>query len=173
MLAGAARTAGASAGGSAAATGTPATAATGAAAAATDDREIVAARHAATERLRYFLAAHPESRARGEARYWLADLLLAEARDDFRAQMARFTGAAGADAVAETTAPAADSAATDRRFAGFVDYAPALEVYRALLAEDIHFPHTDAVLYHVGMILSEAGGPAGASGSGATDDPPP
>ena len=86
-----------------------------------------------------------------------------------RAEAARRRGVSGmvfafkgAGAVAETAPPASDSAATDRRFAGFVAYAPALEVYRALLAEDIQFPHIDAVLYHVGMILSEAGEPAGA-----------
>ncbi len=69
-----------------------------------------------------------------------------QARDDFQAKMASFLG----------NTPSADEI-HNRSLAPFVDYAPAIALYRSILAEDKNFPHTDAVLFNLGMILSDDG----------------
>ena len=70
-------------------------------------------------------------------------------REDFASKMASFVG----DRAPEANASAAS-------LAPFVDYAPALELYRAILREDQAYEHRDAVLFHTGMILSDQGDPA-------------
>ena len=100
----------------------------------------------ARERLASFLQRYPDSRARAEIRYRLADLEIARAREDFSSKMASFAG---------ERAPAANASAAS--LAPFVDYAPALELYRAILREDQSYEHRDAVLFHAGMILSDQG----------------
>ena len=97
-----------------------------------------------------FLAAYPTSRARSEVRFRLADALLNNAREDFRANMARFLGRAGAATESDAKA-----------FAPFVDYQPALDIYLGLLDEDPTFAHHDAVLFHAGMILHDQNDPRG------------
>ncbi|MCK4775663.1 MAG: tetratricopeptide repeat protein, partial [Candidatus Krumholzibacteria bacterium] len=57
--------------------------------------------------------------------------------------------------------PSADEL-EDRALALFVDYAPAIALYEAILAEDPDFPHLDAVLFNLGMILSDDGQPTAA-----------
>jgi TolA-binding protein/tetratricopeptide (TPR) repeat protein len=107
------------------------------------------ARDEAAARFAAFLADYPDSRARGEARFRLADLEMARARSDFETAMARFLGSVeeNGDRAGETT----------RAFAPFVDYAPGLDLYRKILEEDSTFAHRDAVLFNVGMILSDQG----------------
>ena len=99
-----------------------------------------------------FLARYPESAARGETRFRLADLRLAKARDDFQARMATFLG----------ENPTADELG-NRALAPFVDYAPAIALYEKILAEDANFAHVDAVLFNLGMILSDDGQTRGAA----------
>ncbi|MFN8178082.1 MAG: hypothetical protein U0167_09140 [bacterium] len=101
-------------------------------------------------RYRAFLDAYPQSTARSEVRFRLADALLVDAREDFRDAMTRFLGNSGA--ATETDA---------RSLAPFVDYGPALEIYLSLLADDPKFAHRDAVLYHAGMILTDENDPKG------------
>ncbi len=43
-----------------------------------------------------------------------------------------------------------------------MDHAPALALYREILAEDLDFPHRDAVLFDAGMILADDGDPEAA-----------
>lgn len=97
-----------------------------------------------------FLLEYPQAPARSEARYRLADVRLHEAREDFRVAMHDFLGRQG-DAPVQ--------GGNDRALAPFVDYTPALEIYRSLLIDDPSFAHRDAVLFHVGMILSDEGNP--------------
>jgi len=104
------------------------------------------ARETAMHRLESFLARHPESFARGESRFRLADLRLLQARDDFQMRMASFLGE-----------QPDDTQLNDRALAPFVDYAPAIELYRAILDTDPDFAHIDAVLFSLGMILSDDG----------------
>lgn len=104
----------------------------------------------ATSRHRAFLGAYPESRARSEVRFRLADALLHGAREDFRTAMTRFLG----ESRAATEADA-------RALAPFVDYAPALAIYDSLLVDDPAFTHRDAVLFQAGMIRSDQGDDAG------------
>ena len=111
-----------------------------------DSLAIAPLRARAIERLSTLLARYPQSIARGEARFRLADLKLMQARDDFRMKMAAFLG----------ESPSPDQM-NSRAMAPFVDYAPAVELYRAILAEDPNFPHQDAVLFNLGMILSDDG----------------
>ncbi len=111
-----------------------------------DSLAIAPLRSRAIERLSTFLSRHPESVARGEMRFRLADLKLMQARDDFQVKMAAFLG----------DSPSADQM-RNRSLAPFVDYAPAVDLYRAILAEDANFPHQDAVLFNLGMILSDDG----------------
>lgn len=101
----------------------------------------------ARQRLASFLERYPDSRARGEIRYRLADLEIARARENFASKMASFVGdGGGAHTPVASLAP-------------FVDYGPALELYRAILREDPNYAHRDAVLFHAGMILSDQGDP--------------
>jgi len=94
------------------------------------------------DRLRAFLTAHPKSPARGEMRFRLADLLLVEARRDFRERMARYLD---------------DHGAGPRGALPVLEAGPALALYRTILAEDRDFPHRDAVLFNAGMILADDG----------------
>ena len=111
-----------------------------------DSLAIAPLRSRAIGNLGTFLSRYPESVARGETRFRLADLLLMQARDDFQVKMASFLG----------QSPSADQM-KNRAMAPFVDYAPAVELYRAILNEDPNFPHQDAVLFNLGMILSDDG----------------
>lgn len=107
-------------------------------------------REDATLRLRDFLTRYPESAARSEIRYRLADAEILAAREDFQMKMASFLGATEGRSAQGTTA-----------LAPFVDYEPAVTQYRALLAEDSTYAHRDAVLYQAGMLLSDQGDPSG------------
>lgn len=111
-----------------------------------DSLAIAPLRSRAIGNLGTFLSRYPESVARGETRFRLADLLLMQARDDFQEKMAAFLG----------QAPSADQM-KNRAMAPFVDYEPAVALYRAILANDPAFPHQDAVLFNLGMILSDDG----------------
>jgi outer membrane protein assembly factor BamD (BamD/ComL family) len=102
----------------------------------------------ARKRLASFLEKYPDSRARAEIRYRLADLEIARAREDFATKIASFSGG---------QAPAANAPVSS--LAPFVDYGPALELYQAILREDPGYEHRDAVLFHTGMILSDQGDP--------------
>jgi len=100
----------------------------------------------AIQRLHAFIADYPRSPARAETRYRLADLELLAAREAFRSSMAGFLGGAP------------DSRSIQNRsLAPFVNYAPAIEQYEAILREDPSFAHTDAVLFNLGMILADDG----------------
>jgi tetratricopeptide (TPR) repeat protein len=117
-----------------------------------EDTVLVApARDRAIAHLSTFLTRYPESLARGEGRFRLADLRLMQARDDFRGKMAQFLG----------EEPSANEL-EDRSLAPFVDYTPPIALYEAILAEDPDFPHLDAVLFNLGMILSDDGQPTAA-----------
>jgi TolA-binding protein len=109
-------------------------------------------RDRAIGRAETFLKRYPQSIARGETRFRLADLRLAQARADFQIRMAEFLG----------ERPSADDLG-NRALAPFVNYGPAIELYEALLEEDRDFPHMDAVLFNLGMILSDDGQPAAMS----------
>jgi TolA-binding protein len=111
-----------------------------------DSLAIAPLRSRAIGRLDAFLSRYPQSVARGETRFRLADLRLMQAREDFQVKMAAFLG----------DSPSADQM-KNRAMAPFVDYAPAVELYRAILAEDPSFLHQDAVLFNLGMILSDDG----------------
>ncbi|MCI0452249.1 MAG: tetratricopeptide repeat protein, partial [Candidatus Latescibacteria bacterium] len=111
-----------------------------------DSLAIAPLRSRAIGNLGTFLSRHANSVARGETRFRLADLLLMQARDDFQVKMVAFLGAS----------PSADQMQS-RAMAPLVDYGPAVELYRAILAEDPTFPHQDAVLFNLGMILSDDG----------------
>ncbi len=111
---------------------------------------VGAAADEARARCERFLAAHPQSAARGELRFQLAELQLHEARTAFAARMAAFLGAAGA----------ADAAAA-RALAPFLDVEPACALYRAILAEDPDYPGRAAVRFNLGMLLDEQGDPEG------------
>jgi TolA-binding protein len=113
---------------------------------AEDTTAVAPYRRRAIRRLEMFLTRHPESVARGESRFRLADMRLMQAKDDFQIRMASFIDGA----------PSADDL-ENRALAPFVDYAPAISLYRAMLAEDEDFPHMDAVLFNLGMILSDDG----------------
>ncbi len=102
------------------------------------------ARHA----LREYLDNYPQGRGRAEARYRLADLELLQARDDFQTRMAGFLedGPTSGDLQNKALAP-------------FVNYDPAIILYRRILAEDPDFAHLPAVLFQLGMILGDVGDP--------------
>lgn len=108
-----------------------------------DDPRAIAWRGTAIASLDAFLDRHPESFARGEMRFRLADLLLIEARHEFQEQMAAYV--------------------EDQKSGGgnvrlpVLSHEPALELYKAILAEDTSFEHTDAVLFNAGMILADEG----------------
>jgi TolA-binding protein len=101
-------------------------------------------RREAVGRYQAFLTAFPVSPARSEVRFRLADALLQVARDDFRGNVERFLGAE----------PGPDDWSRPE-LAPFVDYAPALEQYLAILEEDPAWAHRDAALFHAGMILTD------------------
>jgi TolA-binding protein len=95
---------------------------------------------------RTFLARYPESPARGEMRFRLADLLLVDARERFNEQMARFVQNPSAAAGARVALPT-------------LEYRPALELYQSILANDPGFTHIDAVYFNAGSILADEGDP--------------
>lgn len=103
-------------------------------------------RTAAIDALRDFLATHPESPARGEARFRLADVLLIDERTRFHARMERYL---------------AERERGGNPVVPFVDTGEAIALYEAILAEDPGFPHRDAVLFHAGMILADEVDPRG------------
>jgi len=107
-------------------------------------------REEARARLSAFLDRHPGSFARGETRFRLADVLLLEAKDDFDRKMEQFLG----------EGKLGEEAGKGR--VPFVDYAGAIDLYRAMLAEDREFLHLDAVLFNLGMILSDQSDPGAA-----------
>lgn len=117
-----------------------------------DSTTAVAYRETGIARIDTFLKRYPQSIARGESRFRLADLRLAQARDEFQGRMAQFLG----------ERPSADDLG-NRSLSPFVNYAPAVALYEAILTEDRDFPHMDAVLFNLGMILSDDGDPAGAT----------
>src|SRR6185503_10465385 len=98
----------------------------------------------AIARASIFLADHPQSPARGEMRFRLADLLVSAARVDFRQRMAEWVRAQAEGRA--MTLPV-------------VDHGQALALYRKMLEEDRDFPHLDAVLFNAGMLLADAGDP--------------
>jgi len=98
----------------------------------------------AIARASIFLADHPQSPARGEMRFRLADLLVSAARADFRQRMAAWVRAQAEGRVLAVPV---------------VDHAQALALYRKMLEEDTDFPHLDAVLFNAGMLLADAGDP--------------
>jgi len=98
--------------------------------------------------LRDYVEQYPEGRARAESRYRLADLELLQARDDFQLRMAGYLD----------ESPAANDL-NNQDLAPFVDYAPAITLYRRILADDPEFTHLPAVLFQLGMILGDAGDP--------------
>ncbi len=100
----------------------------------------------AAARAEDFLAAYAASPARAEVRYRSADLEILRAREDFESKIGTFLD--DPSAAKGTTA-----------FAPYVDYAPAIALYRAILDEDPGYEHRDAVLYQVGMILSDEANP--------------
>ena len=93
-----------------------------------------------------FLEHHPTSPARGEMRFRLADLLLVDARQEFREQMARYVSDQAAGGTGGVPLPV-------------LSHAPALALYRAILAEDPDFEHRDAALFNAAMILADAADP--------------
>jgi len=115
---------------------------------AEDTTFVAPPRRSAIARIEAFLSRYPRSPARGEGRYRLADLRLMEARDEFQRRMAGFLG----------EDPSADDI-ENRSLAPFVNYEPAIALYQSILAEDTEFPHIDAVLFNLGMILSDDGRP--------------
>jgi TolA-binding protein len=113
-----------------------------------EERETAALRGRAVARLRAFVADYLSSPAHSSSRYRLADLELLAAREQFRARMAGFLGGSPDSKQIQ-----------NRSLAPFVDYAPAIEQYQAILREDPSFVHTDAVLFNLGMILADDGRP--------------
>ncbi|MFN8588638.1 MAG: tetratricopeptide repeat protein [Candidatus Eisenbacteria bacterium] len=107
-----------------------------------------ALRAAALPLLRAFVTRHPDSPARAEMRFRLADLELLEARRTFRARMSEFLRAQEAGGRVPPV-PVLEPGA-------------ALALYRAMLAEDATVPHLDAVRFNTAMILAEAGSPESA-----------
>ena len=103
----------------------------------------------AADRYDAFLRVYPKSPARSEVRFRRADVLMLSARDGFHEKMTRFLGDS-------TEKPDGFDRAA---LAPFVDYGAALAEYQTLLTEDPDYAHVDAVLYHVGMILSDDGDP--------------
>jgi tetratricopeptide (TPR) repeat protein len=95
---------------------------------------------------RTFLERHPGSPARGEIRFRLADLLLVEARREFRERMAAYVRDQAAGGTGGVPLPV-------------LSHAPALALYRAILAEDPGFDHRDAALFNAGMILADGADP--------------
>jgi len=107
-----------------------------------DDPEAAAWREKGIVTMRDFLLRHPGSPARGEMRFRLADLEMLSARQRFREAMAAYL---------------AQPTATRRGALPVLDHGPALALYRAILAEDRTFEHTDATLFNAAMILADVG----------------
>jgi tetratricopeptide (TPR) repeat protein len=107
----------------------------------TDTPELATWRAQAMGHLQRFLERHPDSFARGEIRFRLADVLLIDARVNFRKQMANFLRAQERGDYSVRLP--------------ILDHAPALDLYQAILAEDEGFTHLDAVLFNAGMILAD------------------
>src|SRR5439155_12648089 len=113
---------------------------------ASEDPEAKQWRTTAIEAMDAFLKAHPQSFARGEMRFRLADLVLVDARQTFREKMARFVREQATTGRADAVVPT-------------IDASRALEIYRTILREDRNFAHLDAVLFDAGMILADAANP--------------
>ena len=105
-------------------------------------------RDEAIARVSVFLADHPDSPARGEMRFRLADLLVTQARADFRTRMAAWMASQSQGRPAPLPV---------------VDHAQAIALYRRILAEDDSLPHRDAVLYNAGLLLADGGDPEAAT----------
>ena len=101
-----------------------------------DSAEAVQLRQSGVERLQLALGGYPEAPWRAEARFRLADLLLADARGDFHRRMQQYL------ATREGTVPV-------------LDHEPALQLYRQILAEDLDWAHRDAARYALGMLLAD------------------
>jgi TolA-binding protein len=97
-----------------------------------------------------FLQRYPESRARGDMRFRLAELRLIDTQETFERKLAEFLR--GADGDRERAA---------RAVMPFIDLAPVLDLYVSILEEDPAFPHRDAVLFNAGMLLVDEGDPRG------------
>lgn len=110
-----------------------------------DDPALVAHRADAIETLKTFLARHPESFARGEMRFRLADLELVDARATFHEQMAIYLKN---QSEGRKTGPLP-----------VLSHESALALYRSILAEDPNFEHLDAVRFNAAMILADQGSP--------------
>jgi TolA-binding protein len=111
---------------------------------AAEDPALAARRAQAREALTTFLARYPGSAARGEMRFRLADLLLLDAHQTYREQMARFVRAQSEGGGSAGPLPV-------------LSQGPALELYRTILREDREFDHLDAVLFNAGMLLADEG----------------
>lgn len=94
---------------------------------------LAAARSVARARLERFLGDFPEAMARGESRYRLADLILADERARLHV---------------DGTLP---------------DLSVALGLYDALLRDDSTYAHRDAVLHQAGLLRLDSGDPGMAS----------
>jgi tetratricopeptide (TPR) repeat protein len=114
-----------------------------------DDPETAAWRGRAVEAMRGFLERHPDSPARAEIRFRLADVILVDARLAYREQMARFLAAQAEGGAGANPLPV-------------LRPEPALELYRKILAEDQDFEHRDAVLFNAGLLLADEGDPEAA-----------
>ena len=95
---------------------------------------------------RAFLEQHPDSPSRGEMRFRLADLLLVEARHEFREQMAAYVQDQAQGGAGHVPLPV-------------LSHSEPLALYRSILAQDSLFEHMDAVLFNAGMILADEGDP--------------
>lgn len=109
------------------------------------DSASAARRSEAIARSSIFLADHPDSPARGEVRFRLADLLVTDARAGFRTRMAAWLAAQAQGRSLPLPV---------------VDHAQALTLYRRILAEDPDFERRDAVLFNAGMLLVDQGDPS-------------
>lgn len=96
-----------------------------------------------------FLGRHPESVARGETRFRLADLLLADARHRFREEMGRFVWAQEQGQGHTVSLP-------------YLDHSRAIALYDDILKEDSTFAHRDAVLMNAGSVLADDADPRAA-----------
>ena len=114
-----------------------------------EDAESQKWRALAVPRIESFLKQHPQSPARAEMRFRLADLELVEARQQFHARMAAFLAAQAAGKADGMPVPV-------------LSHASSLDLYRRILAEDPDFPHRDAVMFNAGMILADEGDPEAA-----------
>jgi tetratricopeptide (TPR) repeat protein len=114
-----------------------------------DDPEAQAWRARARAGLETFLERHPESFARGEMRFRLADLMLVDARQSFRDQMAAYVRDQAEGGRSRVALPVLKQSA-------------ALALYRTILREDSTFAHQDAVLFNAAMILADEGDPEAA-----------